>query len=113
MSPFRRLFGYMRRYRQAFLLGLGCTVITQAVTLAAPKVLQYAVDDLTHSVTRAKLLEYGSLLLLIGLVGGVFRLLMRRIIIGASRGIEYDMRNDFFAHLEKLSPSYFQAHRTG
>ncbi len=113
MSPFRRLFGYVRRYRRAFLLGLGCTVITQAVALASPKVLQYAVDDLTHGVTRAKLLLYGSLLLVIGLVGGVFRFLMRRIIIGASRGIEYDMRNDFFAHLEKLSPSYFQAHRTG
>jgi ATP-binding cassette subfamily B protein len=113
MSPFRRLFGYVRRYRRAFLLGLGCTVITQAIALASPKVLQYAVDDLTHGVTRAKLLLYGSLLLAIGLVGGVFRFLMRRIIIGASRGIEYDMRNDFFAHLEKLSPSYFQAHRTG
>jgi ATP-binding cassette, subfamily B, multidrug efflux pump len=113
MGPFRRLFGYMRRYRQAFLLGLGCTVVTQAVTLASPKVLQYAVDDLTRGVTRAKLLQYGSLLLAIGLVGGVFRFLMRRIIIGASRGIEYDMRNDFFAHLEKLPPSYFQAHRTG
>jgi len=113
MSPFRRLFGYVRRYRRAFLLGLGCTVITQAVALASPKVLQYAVDDLTHGVTRAKLFLYGSLLLVIGLVGGVFRFLMRRIIIGASRGIEYDMRNDFFAHLEKLSPSYFQAHRTG
>ncbi len=113
MSPFRRLFGYARRYRRVFLLGLGCTVITQAVALAAPKVLQYAVDDLTRGVTRAKLFEYGSLLLGIGVVGGVFRFLMRRIIIGASRGIEYDMRNDFFAHLEKLSPSYFQAHRTG
>src|SRR5262245_2283571 len=113
MSPFRRLFGYVRRYRREFSLGLGCTVITQAVTLASPKVLQYAVDDLTHGVTRAKLLLYGSLLLGIGIVGGVFRYLMRRIIIGASRDIEYDMRNDFFAHLEKLPPAYFQAQRTG
>src|SRR3954462_4288832 len=113
MSPFRRLFGYLRRYARAFTLGLGCTVITQAVTLAAPKVLQYAVDDLTRSVTRLKLLQYASALLAIGLVGGVFRFLMRRIIIGASRGIEYDMRNDFFAHLQKLPPAYFQAHRTG
>ncbi len=38
---------------------------------------------------------------------------MRRILIGASRDIEYDMRNDFFAHLQKLPLSYFQAHRTG
>src|SRR5262249_57061987 len=113
MSPFRRLFGYVRRYRRAFLLGLGCTVVTQAVALASPKVLQYAIDDLTRGVTREKLLEYGALLLVIGLFGGVFRFLMRRILIGASRDIEYDMRNDFFAHLEKLPAAYFQAHRTG
>jgi ATP-binding cassette subfamily B protein len=113
MSAFRRLFGYVRRYRRAFTLGLACTVVTQAVALASPKVLQYAVDDLTRGVTRAKLLQYAVLLLAIGLVGGVFRFLMRRILIGASRDIEYDMRNDFFAHLEKLPPAYFQAHRTG
>ena len=53
-------------------------------------------------VTRAKLAWYGALLLGIGVVGGVFRFLMRRILIGASRHIEYDMRNDFFAHLERL-----------
>src|SRR5262245_11279187 len=113
MSPLRRIFGYVQRYRRAFLLGLACTVVTQAVTLASPKVLQYAVDDLTSGVTRIKLLQYGGLLLGIGLVAGLFRFLMRKILIGASRDIEYDMRNDFFAHLEKLPPSYFQTHRTG
>src|SRR5262245_36876292 len=76
-------------------------------------VLRYAVDDLTRGVTRAKLIEYSTLLLGIGVVGGLFRFLMRRILIGASRDIEYDMRNDFFAHLEKLPLGYFQSHRTG
>ena len=76
-------------------------------------VLRYAVDNLTRGVTRAKLLEYGLLLLAIGLVGGVFRFLMRRILMGASRQIEYDIRNDFFARLETLPLSYFQEHRTG
>ena len=111
--PFRRLFDYVRRYRRAFTLGLACTILTQAVTLVSPKVLQYAIDDLTRGVTRAKLIEYGAALLAIGLFGGVFRFLMRRILIGASRDIEYDMRNDFFAHLQTLPPAYFQAHRTG
>src|SRR5262249_56781062 len=68
---------------------------------------------LTRGVTGAKLLEYGSLLLFVGLFGGVFRFLMRRILTGVSRLIEYDMRNDFFAHLERLPLAYFQAHRTG
>jgi ATP-binding cassette subfamily B multidrug efflux pump len=113
VSPFRRLFAYVLRYRGAFLLGLACVVVTTAINLAAPKVLQYAIDDLTRGVTRTKLAGYGALLLAIGIVGGVFRFLMRRILIGASRSIEYDMRNDIFAHLQSLPLAYFQSHRTG
>jgi len=113
MSPVRRLFGYVLRYRRDFLAGLVAVLVGSAISLTAPLVLRYAVDDLTRGVTRAKLFEYGGLLLAIGLAGGVFRFLQRRILIGASRHIEYDMRNDFFAHLEKLPLTYFQTHRTG
>src|SRR5450631_4040372 len=113
MSPVRRLLGYARRYRRDFVMGLVAVVMTSVVTLASPMVLRYAIDDLTRGVTRTKLFAYGALLLAIGLVGGFFRFLMRRILIGASRHIEYDMRNDFFAHLERLPLSYFQQHRTG
>jgi ATP-binding cassette, subfamily B, multidrug efflux pump len=113
VSAFRRLLRYVLRYRRAFLLGLVCVVCTRAVALASPLVLGYAIDDLTRGVTRGKLAGYGALLLGIGLVSGVFLFLQRRILIGASRDIEYDMRNDFFAHLETLPLAYFQTHRTG
>src|SRR5256885_6246772 len=113
MSPVRRLLRYVVPYRGAFALGLLCVVCTRAVTLAAPMVLAYAIDDLQRSVTRAKLAEYGAVLFAIGLIGGVFLFLQRRILTGTSRDIEYDMRNDFFAHLQKLPLSYFQRHRTG
>jgi ATP-binding cassette subfamily B protein len=113
MSPVRRLLGYALRYRRDYVLGLVCVIVTTAIALVSPLVLRYAVDDLNAGVTGAKLFEFGALLLAIGVVGGVFRFWMRRILIGASRHIEYDMRNDFFAHLEKLPLSYFQAHRTG
>src|SRR5215510_6200522 len=113
MSPFRRLLGYALRYRRKFLLGLVCVVISRAVYLAAPQVLGQAVDDLTRGVTVGKLAAYGSLLLGIGLFAGIFRFLMRRILTSVSRDIEYDMRNEFFAHLQKLPASYFQANRTG
>ncbi|HJZ74174.1 MAG TPA: ABC transporter ATP-binding protein [Vicinamibacterales bacterium] len=113
MSPLRRLVVYVVRYRRKFVLGLICVVVTRAVALAAPKILGYAIDDLTRDVTRGKLAGYGALLLAIGLFGGVFQFLQRWILIGASRDIEYDMRNDFFAHLEKLPLAYFQSHRTG
>src|SRR3954467_351062 len=113
MSPLRRLFPYVVRYRRKFIVGLSCVLVTRGVTLAGPMVLGYAIDDLTGSATRGKLAGYGALLLAIGAVGGIFLFLQRRILIGASRDIEYDMRNDFFAHLETLPLGYFQSHRTG
>jgi len=113
VAAFSRLFAYVRRYRLAFSAGLICSFVTTSITLAAPLVLQHAIDDLTAGVTRLKLALYGGELLAIGCVGGVFRFWTRRILIGASRSIEYDMRNDFFAHLETLPLGYFQAHRTG
>jgi ATP-binding cassette subfamily B protein len=79
----------------------------------SPRVLQYAIDDLYTGVTRTKLASYGGLLLLIAGLAGYFRYQMRRIVISASRGVEYDLRNDFFAHLERLSMSFFQQNRTG
>ena len=79
----------------------------------SPRVLQYAIDDLYIGVTRTKLASYGGLLLLIAGLAGYFRYQMRRIIISASRGVEYDLRNDFFAHLERLPMSFFQQNRTG
>jgi ATP-binding cassette subfamily B protein len=79
----------------------------------SPRVLQYAVDDLATGVTRTKLALYGGILLLIAGLAGYFRYQMRRIIVSASRGFEYDLRNDFFAHLERLPVSFYHENRTG
>src|SRR5205823_4456487 len=78
-----------------------------------PWVLKFAIDDLNRGVTRQKLGLYAGLLLGVALVRGVFLFLMRRIIIGAPRDIEYDIRNDFFARLERQPIGYYQARRTG
>ena len=112
-SAFSRLLPYVRRCRRQFVLGLLCAILTTAIQLVSPWILKYAIDDLTTGVTRAKLVVYASMLLAIALLGGYFRFLMRRIVVGASRIIEYDLRNDFFAHLERLPAGYFQARRTG
>ncbi len=111
--PVRRLLRYLHPYRSKFVSGLACVVVTTGIALTGPIVLRYAVDDLTASVTTAKLALYGGLLLLIGIASGAFRFLMRRILIGASRHIEYDIRNDFFASLQRQHAGYFQHHRTG
>jgi ATP-binding cassette, subfamily B, multidrug efflux pump len=113
MTPTRRLLAYVGRYRTAFTLGFLCIVATTAISLAGPWVLKYAIDDLTARVTAAKLAFYGGALLGLAAVGGVFRFLQRRIIIGASRDIEFDLRNDFFARLQLFEPAYFHRNRTG
>lgn len=109
----RRLLPYLLRYRRRFALGLASVAVTTAVSLIAPWVLKSAIDDLSRGVTRGKLAYYSCALLTVAAVGATFRFLMRRIIIGVSRDIEYDLRNDFFAQLQRLPLSYFQARRTG
>src|ERR1051325_2128941 len=113
MSPTRRLFTYIGRYRGAFLAGFLCIVATTALSLAGPWVLKYAIDDLTGGVTTAKLRVYARPILGLSAGGGVFRFLQRRIMIAASRDIEFDLRNDFFARLQLFEPAYFHRNRTG
>ena len=102
MSPLARLVPCVLRYRRRFLLGLACLVLTTTFSLLGPWVLRHAVDDLTAGVTRDKLAVHAATLLGLAMAGGVFRFLMRRILVGASRAIEYDLRNDFVAHLQRL-----------
>ena len=113
MTPSRRLLGYLVRFRSAFLTGLACVVVATAMSLAAPWVLKYAVDDLDQGVTMEKVRLYAALLLALAAVSGVFRFLMRRIIVGASRDFEYVLRNDFFAALQRLDARYFHRRQTG
>ena len=113
LPPHRRLLGYLARYRRQYLVGLACGVIATAVQLAGPWVLKLAIDDLLTGVTAAKLRFYAAGLLALAAFGGLFRFLVRRIVIGASRGFEYDLRNAFFAHLQRMPLAFFQANRTG
>jgi ATP-binding cassette subfamily B multidrug efflux pump len=113
VSPLRRLLPYLFRYRRQYVLGLASVAATSAIQLLSPWILKHAIDDLTAEVTAGKLRFYALALVGVALVGAAFRFLMRRIVIGASREIEYDLRNDFFAHLQRLPLAYFQQNRTG
>jgi len=95
------------------LWGLACLLLTTALSVATPWVLRHAVDDLALELTRQKLLLYAGLIVAIVFVEGVFRFGMRRILIGISREIEYEVRNDVFRHLTKLPARYYDSHRVG
>src|ERR1700689_4974250 len=113
LATLRPLFPYLRRYSRDFVWGGLAVVISNAIWILFPQVIRIAIDDLNHGVTRQKILFYAGLLVLISASKGVFLFLTRWIIIGISREIEFDLRNDLFRHLERQPAAYFQQHRTG
>ena len=108
-----RLFGYMRRYRWGYLWGTLSCVATNTVAVQFPRVLGAAVDDLKHGTTRDRILLFAGLLVLIALVKGIFLYAQRWILIGISRDIELDLRNDLFRKLEEQDSGFYQRYRTG
>ncbi len=104
---------YVKRYRRRVIIGFVCVMITNAVGVMFPWVLKAAIDDLTRALTHEKLIRYPLILLGITLVQAAFRFSMRWILIGVSRDIEYDLRNDLFSHLLTLSTRFYHHNRTG
>jgi ATP-binding cassette, subfamily B, multidrug efflux pump len=113
VTPTRRLLHYFALYKIPLLLGAACVVGSSVFKLLQPLIVGNAVNELSEAVTRGSLVWFGLLLVGAAAVEGVFLYLQRWIIIGASRRIEFDMRNDFYGHLQKLPLSYYQGQRTG
>jgi ATP-binding cassette subfamily B multidrug efflux pump len=111
--PLLFLIPYLDRYRARMILGFLMVIGTVVASMFSPWVLKYVVDGLKPGIVRGKLPEYAALLLSISLVEGFFRFWMRRILIGVSRLVEYDLRNDFLAHVQKMSLSFLQSRSTG
>jgi len=109
----RPLFPYLKKYRLGLLLGALCVFGTNGIWVLFPQVLGRAVDDLNKGVLRHKLGTYALLLIAIAAGKGIFQFLTRWIVIGVSRDVEFDLRNDLFQHLESLPYSYYQKTRTG
>ncbi|MEE8218227.1 MAG: ABC transporter transmembrane domain-containing protein, partial [Vicinamibacteria bacterium] len=109
----RRLLPHLGRHRGRLALGLACLLLTTAASVANPWVLRHVIDDLTTEVTAEKLWLYAGVLLGLVVFEGVFRFLMRRVLIGTSRLLEYELRNEVFEHLTRLSARYYQEHRIG
>ena len=111
--PLLFLIPYLGRYRLKLLIGalmLLCTVVS---SMLYPWVLKFAIDGLKQSINRDKLIYYALIILGLSAVEGFFRFWMRRILIGVSRLVEYDLRNDFLANVQKMSLSFLQARSTG
>jgi ATP-binding cassette subfamily B multidrug efflux pump len=104
---------YLRRYWKSLAWGGVSTILYNVVKVLIPLVIGHAVDDMKQSLTQEKIFRNALILLLIAALSAIFLYITRQVIIGASREIEFDLRNDIFANLERQSPNYYHTHRTG
>ncbi len=108
------LSSYMRRYRWGYLWGTLSCIATNAAAVQFPRVLGWAVDKLqNHQADHKMILLFAGLLVAISLTKGIFLYSQRWILIGISREIEFDVRNDLFRHLEKQDTGFYHRYRTG
>jgi ATP-binding cassette, subfamily B, multidrug efflux pump len=108
-----RLRAYVGRYGTRLLLGTLCVSLSNLAAIVSPRLLKHAIDSLGKSLSEEKLVFYSLMIVLFAVLEGLFLFLMRKIMIGVSRYIEYDLRNDLFSHLLALSRRYYQDHKTG
>lgn len=118
MKSLLRLIPYLKKYKRTLLWGLLTVVMSNVFTVFQPRIVGNAIDKLkigleTKNIDGTNLLIYAASLVALNLIAGIFTYLTRQTIIVVSRHIEFDLRNDFLKHIQKLSLSYFQNTPTG
>jgi ATP-binding cassette, subfamily B, multidrug efflux pump len=114
MRPFQLIKPYLAANRNQILFGLACLIMVDLLQLFIPRVIKRVVDDLTlMQVDLTGLIKYAGIILSLGLFIGFFRFFWRRCLLGTARRTEEALRNRLFAHLQTLSPAYFDRMRTG
>jgi ATP-binding cassette subfamily B protein len=114
LRDLRPLFAYMRRYRWSYLWGSLSVIATNAVSVQFPRVVGRAIDYLKDpGATQRRVLMFAGILVAIYVAKGIFLYAQRWILIGISREIEFDLRNDLFIHLERQDTGFYHRYRTG
>jgi ATP-binding cassette subfamily B multidrug efflux pump len=103
----------MIRYRGRYALGLACLLATGTLAMSVPYLLKRAVDTISAGGSAATVGWLASAIIGIALVQSLVRTCSRFLIFNVGRDIEYDLRNDLFAHLERLPLAYYQTQQTG
>jgi ATP-binding cassette subfamily B protein len=113
MNDLRKLVRYFRPYRIPLVVGIACIMAGVLFNVSIPLVVGNAIDAKWSDVTWTKLTLAALRVLGLSAMSGFFLFLQRRLLIGVSRHIEYDLRQDFYASLVDQPLSFFQEHRTG
>lgn len=113
MERLRDFARYFRPYRFNIAAGIVCILFSMSFSLAVPYLVGRAVDDLAAGITYEKFIYYPLIILGANLAGGIFLFLQRRLLINASRYIEFDMREEFFRRLIVQPAEFFHRNRIG
>ena len=113
MEDLKKFSLYFPKYKAQLILGIACIFASVVAGLFIPRIVGQAVDANWTEVSWSKLTISAGKVLSASLISGLFLFLQRRILIGMSRNIEYDMRKVFYRHLVNQPLSFFHEHRTG
>ena len=113
MEELKKFARYFKPYKWRVILGILFILCSMAFGLLIPYLVGQAIDDLSADVTWNKIIYYPAVILIVSLCSGVFLFWQRRLLINASRDIEYDMRRDFYHALVNQPLEYFQNNRVG
>ncbi|HEY1371666.1 MAG TPA: ABC transporter ATP-binding protein [Candidatus Binatia bacterium] len=108
-----RLWTYVLRYWRRYVLGALCLLGTVSLVMWIPWLMRGAIKVIEQGGSLWDVRYYAALIAVAGVGQGVVRTFSRAFIFNAGRDIEYDIRNDLFAHLEKLPVGFYHAQRTG
>ena len=113
MKALARLLPYFRPYRRSVVLGLLAVVLAAAFGAVVPWILRDAIDAIRADAPLRQIWRFAGLILLAALAAATARFVMRELLNGVSRRIEYDLRNDLYGHLQTLDASATSRMRTG
>jgi ATP-binding cassette, subfamily B, multidrug efflux pump len=113
MNDLRKLLKFFKPYKVSLIVGIACIMAGVVFNVTIPLIVGRAIDANWATVTWSKLTIAALRVLGASAISGLFLFLQRRILIGMSRHVEYDLRNDFYARLVDQPLSFFQEHRTG
>jgi ATP-binding cassette, subfamily B, multidrug efflux pump len=113
MDELKKFTRYFRPYKLSLAIGIGCILASVLAGLYIPLIVGQAIDANWTEVSWAKLTISAGKVLAASVVSGLFLFLQRRILIGMSRKVEYDLRRDFYAHLVDQPLSFYHEHRIG
>ncbi len=104
---------YFIKYKRKLFWGMLFILISNSMTVYLPILLKDSINEIQKNATSAILSRYALLIVGTSIIAGIFRYLIRQTIIVVSREIEYDLRGDFWQHIQKLPLRYFQNNSTG